>query len=86
MGFAKRKHEYTAAELIDHLRSLHVAGPDLKALIELTNAFIDDEFERRVAILKQSADGKSLPIQFLQAQLHQGQCRCVSAMRWSEND
>jgi hypothetical protein len=83
---AKRKNEFTAAELIDQLRSLQIAGPDLKTLIELTNALIDDEFGRRVRILKQSQDGKDLPIQFLQEQLHRGQCKCVSAMRWLENE
>ena len=83
---AKRKDEFTAAELIDRHRSLHVAGPDLKALIELTNAFIDDEFERRVGVLKQSQDGKDLPIQFLREQLHRGQCKCVSAMQWLQKD
>jgi hypothetical protein len=86
---AKRKDqpaELTAGELIVALGKLSVAGHDLKALIEVTNGHITTDFERRVAIMKQSRDGKGLPIQFLEHQLHQGQCRCVSAMNWLQGD
>jgi hypothetical protein len=86
---AKRKDqpaEPTAGELIVALGKLSVVGHDLKALIEVTNAHITTDFERRVAIMKQSRDGSASPIQFLKHQLHQGQCRCVSAMQWLQNE
>lgn len=86
---AKRKDqpvELTAGELIAALGKLSVVGHDLKALIELTNAKITTDFEKRVAIMKESRDGKGLPIAILERQLHQGSCRCVSAMQWLQKD
>jgi hypothetical protein len=86
---AKRKHEPaepTAGELIAALGKLSVVGHDLKALIEVTNAQITADFDRRVAIMKQSRDGCGLPIAILERELHKGLCRCVSAMQWLQKD
>jgi hypothetical protein len=62
---AKRKTEWTAAELIDSLRGAHVTGADLKALIELTRSFIAEDLERRVAAMKATRDGAPMPAQVL---------------------
>jgi hypothetical protein len=86
---AKRKDEpaeLTPGELIAALGKLSVVGHDLKALIEVTNGQITADFERRVAVMKQSRDGKSLPVAILERELHRGMCRCVSAMQWLQND
>jgi hypothetical protein len=93
MGLAKRVPvpeqpgpKTRASEAIKVLSVANVVGADLKALIELTNSLIDEEFERRVALMKQSRDGKDLPVEVLRRELHKGLCRCVSAMRWLENE
>jgi hypothetical protein len=79
---AKRKTEWTAAELIDSLRGAHVAGADLKALVELTREFIDEDLERRVAVLKASRDGAPLPAETLRRELVRQRCRCEAALTW----
>ena len=83
---AKRKHEYTAAELIDGLRGLHVSGGDLRRLVELCQELISEDLERRVNALKQSKDGESLPREALARDLVRYECRCAAALRWTANE
>jgi hypothetical protein len=84
MGLAKRKHEYTAAELIDSLRTVHVAGADLRELVQLTQTLITEDLERRTDILKNGRDGASLPREVLrQGLVRQGECQCNAALRWT---
>lgn len=90
MGFAKRKQELTAAEHVDCLRSLHVSGTDLKALVTLTQELIAEELERKVTAAKASRDGASLPVELLRRQIvglpteAAYNCECRAALRWSD--
>jgi len=77
---AKRKNELNAAELIAQLRTLHVAGADLKALIEMTHEFITEDVERRVRELKSGSCG-ALPAEVLRRDLVKFQCKCVAGLR-----
>ena len=79
MGLPKRKDEWTAGQLIEQLSRLHVAGPDLKALVQLTQDFVNEELQRRVANAKQSRDGKDLPVQIIRQQFISGRCHCDAA-------
>jgi hypothetical protein len=86
MGFAaKRKHELTAQEALDHLETLHLAPADLRRLIELTQAFISDDLQRMVKEQKASAAGRDLPEQMLTFDLRKHGCPCLCAMRWLGN-
>jgi hypothetical protein len=79
---AKRR-EATAAELISALQGLqHVAGDDLRRLVEITQEFISEELERRVTMAKASADGRNLPTDTIRRDLVRHECRCTAAMRW----
>ena len=83
MVFAKHKPQpETAAELIARLRGTHVAGADLKSLIEITHRFVAEDLERQVAILKASRDGSSLPTSVLEGQLVKNRCTCFAALSW----
>lgn len=93
--FAKRKEQklspppdfsrLTAAELIDLLRAVHVAGSDLRALVELTQRLIADDLERRVAVQKASRDGRGLPIEVIRRDLMKHhKCPCEGALAWPD--
>jgi hypothetical protein len=87
MAFAaKRKHEYTAAEHIEALRALHFSSADLLALIDLLKELTGEELERRLQELKNSADGKSQPLEFLRRMLIGGQCNCAATARLCQGD
>jgi hypothetical protein len=86
VGLVKRRHELTAAELIDGLRALHLTPADLTALIGLTQEFIAEDLERRVQVVKQSADGSGQPIESLRLMLVRGECPCRATMRLCEGD
>ena len=79
---ARRKDEYTAQRLIDALRRLHMTPEDLKSLIQLTHDFIGEDLERRVNELKQSRDGRDLPIDMLRQEItRRDPCMCRAALR-----
>jgi len=59
---AKRKHEYTAAELIDGLRGLPVSGDDLRRLVFFTQEMVAEELQRRVTAFKASIAGCPLKL------------------------
>jgi hypothetical protein len=87
MAFAaKRKHELTAAELIESLRGVHVAGGDLRALVQLTGQFVAEDLDRRVAALKASRDGAGIPEGVIRNDLVRNQCHCAAALRWTANE
>jgi hypothetical protein len=85
---AKRKHEWTAAELISALRDVHVGGADLKALAQLTQELANEDLDRRVVAAKQSRDGAGLPVEVLRRQIvglpieRSYNCECRAALRW----
>ena len=87
MAFAaKRKDEYTAAELIDGLRGLHVTGGDLRRLVELTQELITKDLARRVNLLKETKDGAGLPWEVLARGLVAHDCRCAAALRLTADE
>lgn len=83
---AKRKDEYTAAELIESLRDLHMTPADLKSLIGLTQEMIEEEVTRRVDAIKSGRDGASLPKQTIRNDLTHGECGCRYAVRLCETN
>ena len=83
---AKRKHEYTAAELIDGLRGLPVSGDDLRRLVFFTQEMVAEELQRRVTAFKASRDGSGLPAETLARDLVRGQCHCEAALRWTKHE
>jgi hypothetical protein len=84
---ARRKDEYTAAQLIDALRHLHMTPEDLKSLVQLTQDFIGEELERRVNVMKQSRDGAGLPIEILRREITRlDPCMCKAALRLCEQN
>jgi hypothetical protein len=86
MGLAKRKHEYTAAELIDSLRGLHMTPEDLRALIALTQDAIEEDVTRRIGVIKASRDGAGLPEQMIRRDICRHECACRYSMRLIEQE
>jgi hypothetical protein len=84
---AKRRDEHTAQELIAALRRLHLTPADLKALIELCHEFISEDLNGRVNALKQSRDGRDLPIEILRREIWKHDpCMCQAALRFCEKE
>jgi hypothetical protein len=83
---AKRRDEWTAAELIEALGRLHFTPADLKALIDLTLSVIDETLDRKLAELKAGRDGASLPIQSLRQEIIKNWCPCQAALRHCEKE
>jgi hypothetical protein len=79
---AKRKNEWSASQLIDALRDLHVSGADLRNLVQLTRDFVAEDLERRVALAKDSLDGRGLPAEVLRRDIVRQDCQCTAALRW----
>jgi hypothetical protein len=72
MAFAKKKPEPPSAE---------ERGQALLEEIQAVRAKIQDYIEEKVQELKQSQDGRGLPIDFLRAQVHRYECECRCAAR-----